>query len=106
MNENALSLKAFIQTLAEAIMYSNNMLRGNRNKETDESKNEGVPVSPQPLYVAGMRVSFAANVINGNKENDIYLDFLNSNGNFKGEIVFKHNDTKKIFENSEIDLDK
>jgi hypothetical protein len=109
MKNQTFTLKTFMQTLAEAAAHADKMLRQDYAARIREPENKGTILISQPLCVTNMRVSFTANVTDKKNSSDLYLDFNNPNGNFKGEIVFKpsanQNDTDFTAEiNKEDDL--
>jgi len=90
MNDKVLSLKAFIQLLVESAIYADEKLQFSPIKE------ENILASINPLRVAGICVSFEADILNNNEE--LFLDFGKSDGNYKGEIIFKSNNVEMVFE--------
>lgn len=77
MNEKFITLKTFMQVLAEAAVYAANKLQCDYITDKGKSVNH--------LRVAGIRVTIDANVLD---DKDIFPDFGNPDGSFKGEIIF------------------
>jgi len=95
MSNKRLMLKDLMRALTDTATYANNMLRRDCAAQMSKIEN-GKVIMPAPrlLCVAGMRISFTANISDEDRENfrgkggDIYLDFSGPNGNFRGEIFF------------------
>ncbi|MDR0307979.1 MAG: hypothetical protein LBI42_14230 [Chitinispirillales bacterium] len=94
MSGQKLSLKNLVQALTETASYASQMLRRDYLNALRTSENKS-SLPPQPLCVTDMRVVFTANVTEDERSDfqknggDLQLEFNGTNGNFKGEIVFK-----------------
>jgi hypothetical protein len=74
MDEKIITLKALVQSLTEAAICADKMLRQKSSNRT--------------LCVKSMRVSFSANVTEEKNGGELFLDFGSQNSNFNGEIIF------------------
>jgi len=94
MSDQVLSLKALVRALTDAAAYANSTLYRDYTAKLRETGSKNMP-APHPLSVAGMRVSFTANVKKDEHSDfernggDLCLDFSAPVGNFKGEIILR-----------------